>query len=74
MYKEGKGVGQDYKEAVRWYLEAAGQGHAQAQFNLGLMYSKGDEIELDYKEAVKWYNKAAEQGIDYAKEILKRLE
>jgi TPR repeat protein len=38
------------------------------------MYSKGDEIELDYKEAVKWYNKAAEQGIDYAKEILKRLE
>jgi TPR repeat protein len=74
MYKEGKGVGQDYAEAVRWYLEAAGQGHAQAQFNLGLMYSKGDEIELDYKEAVKWYNKAAEQGIDYAKEILKRLE
>jgi len=74
MYKEGKGVGQDYKEAVRWYLEAAGQGHAQAQFNLGLMYSKGDEIERDYKEAVKWYNKAAEQGIDYAKEILQRLE
>ena len=57
-----------------WYRKAAEQGHAHAQFNLGLMYSKGKGEEQNYEEAVKWYNKAADQGIDYAKGVLKRLE
>jgi general secretion pathway protein A len=74
MYKEGREMKQDYEEAVRWYRKAAEQGHAQAQTNLGLMYSKGWGVGQDYEEAVKWYSKAADQGIDYAKQILKRLE
>ena len=36
-YSTGKGVAQDYKEAVRWYRKAADQGYADAQFNLGLL-------------------------------------
>ena len=41
---------------------AAEQGHASAQYNLGLMYEKGRGFPEDDKEAVKWYNLAAEQG------------
>src|SRR5258707_14697617 len=38
LYYHGRGVPQDYAEAVRWYRRAAEQGDATAQFNLGLMY------------------------------------
>jgi TPR repeat protein len=62
MYNEGKGVAQDYKEAVRWWLMAASQGNSTAQYNLGDMYEEGKGIEQDYKEAVRWYRLAAQQG------------
>ena len=52
----------DYKEAVKWYREAADQGYAPAQSDLGLMYESGLGVEKDYKEAVVWYRKAATQG------------
>jgi TPR repeat protein len=52
----------NYKEAMKWYLKAAEQGHAPAQNSLGFMYSKGQGVEKDYKEAAKWCQKAAEQG------------
>jgi TPR repeat protein len=35
-YYNGKGVGQNYKEAARWCLKAAEMGHAKAQYNLGM--------------------------------------
>ena len=53
----------DYPEALRWYHEAAEQGHAGAQNNLGLMYDEGRGVTQDYAEAVHWYCKAAEQGV-----------
>ena len=62
MYDTGKGVPQDYAEAVKWYRKAAHQGFAEAQYNLGLMYYLGHGVPQDYKMAVKWYTKAAEQG------------
>ncbi len=37
MYDKGRGVSQDYAEAVKWYRKAAEQGHASAQHNLGVM-------------------------------------
>jgi len=37
MYDKGKGVPQDYKQAVEWYRKAADQGDARAQLNLGVM-------------------------------------
>ena len=42
--------------------QAAEQGNAVAQFNLGRMYALGDDVPKDNVEAVKWYRKAAEQG------------
>ena len=41
MYENGKGVLQDYKEAVKWYRLAAEQGDEFARSNLGIMYENG---------------------------------
>ena len=40
----------------------ADQGHAAAQFNLGIMYDNGEGVPENDAEAVKWYRKAADQG------------
>ncbi len=40
----------------------AGQGQAEAQYQLGRMYDNGQGVTQDYKEAAKWYRMAAEQG------------
>jgi TPR repeat protein len=52
----------DYSEAMKWYLLAAEQGHARAQFCVAVNYDEGKGVSQDYKEALKWYRKAAEQG------------
>lgn len=62
MYERGKGVTQDYSEAVKWYGKAAAQGNAAAQNNLGVMCVLGQGTSVDYAEAFKWYRKSAEQG------------
>ncbi|MGB0012203.1 MAG: tetratricopeptide repeat protein [Candidatus Sulfotelmatobacter sp.] len=62
MYSNGKGVLQDYAEALRWYREAADQGYAKGQDGLAFMYSHGQGVAQDYGEALRWYRKAAEQG------------
>jgi len=62
MHQNGKGVTQDYSEAVKWYRKAAEQGNSTGQFLLGGMYTQGKGVSQDYSEAVKWYRKAAEQG------------
>ena len=62
MYENGRGVTQDYAEAMKWYRLAADQGYAKAQNNLGYMYRRGEGVSQDNAEAVKWYRLAAEQG------------
>ena len=57
-----EGGPRNYAKAAEWYRRAAEQGHAPAQFNLGVMYKKGEGVPRDYAEAAKWYRKAAEQG------------
>ena len=59
MYENGRGVPQDYAEAVRWYRRAAEQGDADAQFNLGVMYGKGQGVPQDYVATLMWFNLAA---------------
>ncbi|CNP68956.1 TPA: sel1 repeat family protein [Neisseria gonorrhoeae] len=43
-------------------LQAAEQGNAAVQFNLGVMYENGQGVRQDYVQAVQWYRKASEQG------------
>ncbi|MDO8370187.1 MAG: GIY-YIG nuclease family protein [Candidatus Nitrotoga sp.] len=62
MYYSGRGVTQNYQEAVKWFRLAAEQGLAKAQFNLGVMYELGQGVTQNYQEAVKWFHLAAQQG------------
>lgn len=62
MYFNGQGVAQNYDEAARLFIEAANQGHAEAQNLLGRAYYSGLGRKKNANEAVKWWRKAAEQG------------
>ena len=63
MYDTGRGVEQNFAEAVKWYRKSADQGIAEAQNNLGKMYEQGLGVAQDYAEAARWYRLAAEQGL-----------
>jgi Caspase domain/Sel1 repeat len=73
MYELGKGVKQDYAQAINWYQKAAEIGNVAAQFNLALIYENGKGGKKNVNEAVRLYRLAAKQGDIYSKEALKRL-
>jgi TPR repeat protein len=52
----------DLPLAFKEFLVASEKGHADSQFNLGLMYEQGIGVGKDEKEAVGWYGKSAAQG------------
>lgn len=62
MYKDGKGVPQNSREAACWYRLAADQGDVMSQYSLGIMYAKGMGVPQDSREATRWYRLAAKQG------------
>ena len=62
MYYMGRGVKQDYQQALAWHRKAALQGKADAQYVVGAMYYTGNAVIQDHKQAVVWFRKAAEQG------------
>lgn len=51
-----------YKEANKWYEEAANQGHIGAHFALARAYSLGFGVEEDLQQTVNWYIKATDLG------------
>ena len=57
------------EQAAR-YREAAEQGDAEAQNNLGTCYATGEGVAQSYEEALKWLRKAAEQGDAQAQRAL----
>ena len=61
---------QDDAEAVKWYRLAAEQGHAGAQYDLGLIYDNGEGVVQDQDAALKWYRMAADQGHAWAQSNL----
>ena len=64
-YERGK-----YAAALHEWRPLAEQGHAQAQYNLGVMYLVGNGVAQDNAEAMKWYRKAAEQEVAFAQHML----
>ena len=62
MYFKGHGVLQDYKTGLKWFRLAAEQGHARAQYNLGVMYEGGRGVLQDNVYAHMWWNIAASSG------------
>ena len=62
MYKTGRVVKKNSRQAMEWFLKSAEQGNAGGQLSLGIMYYTGDGGRIDHREAVKWFLKSAEQG------------
>ncbi len=54
-------------EAFKWYVKAAGQGYADAQYMVGECYLNGVGAEKNKIQASRWFKKAAEQGHAKAK-------
>ena len=57
IYLEGKYVSADKELALKWYLQAAEKGHAEAQFQTAELC-----VEHESEKAKKWYEKADKQG------------
>jgi uncharacterized protein len=74
MYREGKGVPQDDKQALAWFSKAAEQGQTEAQENLGFSYAKGLGVERDWVQADKWFSIAAASGKESAMNNQKVVE
>lgn len=52
----------DHQTALTEWQPLAEEGHADAQFGLGLLYANGFGVPFDNEQALKWYLSAAEQG------------
>jgi len=65
MYFFGQGVGRDEKEAFKWWSKAAYQGHAKAQYRLGMVYDISNVL---FELSLAWYTIAADNGNAAAKE------
>ena len=73
MYEHGRGVPPDYGAAVYWYSCAAEQGHATAQYLLGLMYDKGHGTTRSNVLAYKWLSLAAAHAHPGVREYYLRI-
>ena len=52
----------DYHRAYQEWKAAAEAGHAEAQFDLGVLYAQGRGVRRDLTVAASWYRKSADQG------------
>jgi len=58
----GVGVSRNRAEAIGWYRLAADQGHADAQYHLGLLFASMESVSENFSRAARWYLLAAAQG------------
>ncbi|KAG0270305.1 hypothetical protein BGZ96_006320, partial [Linnemannia gamsii] len=55
MYREAKGVQQDYQAAMGWYRRAADQGDAIGLRRIGYLYALGLGVAQDHQKAMEWF-------------------
>lgn len=67
-------VAKDTTKALCWYQRAAKAGHANAQYNVGLMWLKGAGVPRDVLKGLTWMTKAADRGDDKAQALLQRID
>ena len=63
-YQRGKNCADKERldEKVRWFHLAADQGHAIAQYELGVMSATSRGVSQSDSEAVRWWHLSADQG------------
>lgn len=59
LYSSGRGVVQDFGQAIYWYQRAAEMGNPAAQNNLGMAYYTGQGVERDYARAMGLFLEAS---------------
>lgn len=63
LYETGKGVPQDYNEAVGWYTRAADLGNIKAMLKLAVVQREGlPGIPPNLQSSTSWLQRAAEMG------------
>jgi TPR repeat protein len=63
IYQEGSS-GDNYKQALIWFMKAAQAGIPPAQEVVGFFYERGyGEVGVNPKESASWYEKAAQAGL-----------
>ncbi|MBK7793957.1 MAG: transglycosylase SLT domain-containing protein [Betaproteobacteria bacterium] len=70
-FEHGEGVSRDAVRAVELYCEAAREGDAEAQYNLGWMYANGRGVVRDDGLASLFFGMAAGQGHAPARNMLR---
>lgn len=69
MYSDGRGVPENHKEAVKWYIKAADQGNSNAMINLGMSYLHGRGVMKSKNKACKYFAHAQLAGNREGKEF-----
>jgi soluble lytic murein transglycosylase-like protein len=72
-YEHAEGVPRDYARALELYCVVAGQGHADASFNIAWIYLNGRGVARDDANGAAWLRVAADRGHPLAGRLLARL-
>ena len=62
FYEDGKGVDQDYVQAMYWCKKAWARDYKAAACDISWLYENGYGVEQNYVEAVSWAKKAINAG------------
>ena len=74
LFAKRKIRSRDYKQAFKWYKNAAINGSRKAQQRLGTMYARGQGVAQDYVQAYAWCKVAVFQNSKRAKRQLGVIE
>jgi hypothetical protein len=70
QYEYGRGVGQDFNLAMKWYGKSAQAGNPMAMYKVGMLYEDGAGVAPDDDEARRWFRRSAGGGLELAKKWL----
>ena len=70
MYFSGRGVVQNYEEAVKWFKEAARQGEPDSMFHLAICYNDGLGVEVDHDLVAHYLYESADRGFQRAIDVI----
>ena len=73
MHSFGLGVVPNFELGVKWYVLAAEQGNALAQYNLGRLYYLGQGVTENIVYAHMWANQSSSNGFRMGEELTELL-
>jgi uncharacterized protein len=73
MCANGQGIPRDDAKAFAWYLKAAEQGDADAQWIVAVLYHDGTGVAKDLSRSIFWYQKGVAQGREDAGTMLAQM-